>query len=228
MQELYNILLVEDDDKIREIITYYFNNKRDKRFKVIEAKDGKECFSCLFENKIDLVLLDIMLPEVNGFEICKEIRRKDDIPIIFITAKAREEDILQGYKNGCDDYVIKPFRMAELYAKVNALINRTKGMVISSRIVVGKIEIDPYKKQVSCEGEQIRLPNIEYELLRLLMENRYCSVSREKIITDVWGYDYEGNERVIDDHIRKLRKSLGNCGKQIKTDVNYGYRISDE
>lgn len=225
---MFNILLVEDDEKIREIISFYFSNKKEHPMQILEAKDGEECFAMLYEKRVDLVLLDIMLPGQNGFDICKEIRKDNDIPIIFITAKGDEEDVLHGYANGCDDYIVKPFAMAQLYAKVNALLNRAKGMVVNQVMKFGEIVLDIYHKKVFCEGEEIVLANLEFELLRLLMENKKISLSRERIITSIWGYDYEGNERVIDDHIRKLRKSLGVYGKMIKTDINYGYRLSDE
>lgn len=225
---MFDILLVEDDARIREIITYYFGNRQEKKYNITEAENGEACLTKLYERNYDIVLLDIMLPDMSGFDICRKIRETSDVPIIFITAKAQEEDIINGYSYGCDDYIIKPFLIAELYAKVNALINRSKGMVVNNKMSIDELELDPFRKIVVLQGRNISLPNKEYELLKLLLENKNCAVSREKILRQIWGFDYEGNERAIDDHIRKLRKLLGSYGNKIKTVTNYGYKITNE
>ncbi len=225
---MFNILLVEDDPRIREIITFYFNNHTEQKYKIEEADNGQTALERLYEKNFDIVLLDIMLPDISGLDICREIRRDCDVPIIFITAKSQEEDIINGYKYGCDDYVVKPFLISELYAKVTALINRSKGLIINNKMIVGELELDPISKSVTLSGKAIRLANKEYELLKLLLENKNIAVSRETMLKNVWGYDYEGNERAVDDHIRKLRKALDEYGGKIETINNYGYKIVSE
>ena len=225
---MFNILLVEDDPRIREIITFYFNNHTEQKYTIEEADNGQTALERLYEKNFDIVLLDIMLPDISGLDICREIRRDCDVPIIFITAKSQEEDIIKGYKYGCDDYVVKPFLISELYAKVTALINRSKGLIINNKMIVGELELDPISKSVTLRGKAIRLANKEYELLKLLLENKNIAVSRETMLKNVWGYDYEGNERAVDDHIRKLRKALDEYGGKIETINNYGYKIVSE
>lgn len=225
---MFNILLVEDDPRIREIITFYFNNHTEQKDTIEEADNGQTALEKLYEKNFDIVLLDIMLPDISGLDICREIRRDCDMPIIFITAKSQEEDIINGYKYGCDDYVVKPFLISELYAKVTALINRSKGLIINNKMVVGELELDPISKSVTLSGKAIRLANKEYELLKLLLENKNIAVSRETMLKNVWGYDYEGNERAVDDHIRKLRKALDVYGSKIETINSYGYKIVSE
>lgn len=221
----YKILLVEDDWEITEIITDYFTEKSQGIIEVDTANTGMEGQEKCFENKYDLVLLDIMLPEVDGFTICKELRKNSDVPIIFITAKHKEEDRLYGYRLGCDDYVSKPFSLAELYAKTMALIRRTKGMVTNKTIIVGKIKLDPHRYTVFVNNKEVILAPKEFAILKILMEYPDQVVSREKLLTYLWGYDFEGNERVVDNHIKKLRYALGEASKQIKTVYKKGYKL---
>lgn len=223
----YKILLVEDDPELREIITDYFGEKSAGAFNIDCAETGNDGQQKCMENEYDLVLLDVMLPEVNGFTICKELRKNSDVPIIFITARHSEEDRLYGYNLGCDDYISKPFSLAELYAKVTALIKRTKGMVRSEIMIAGRIKLNPYRYTVFVNDEEVILTPKEYAVLKILMENRGTVVSRESLLTRVWGYDFEGNERVVDNHVKKLRKSLGDAAHQIKTVIKIGYKLEE-
>jgi len=222
----YKFLLVEDDVEIVEIITDYFVEKSGGTFNIESANTGFEGQQKCVENQYDLVLLDIMLPEVNGFAICKELRKNSDVPIIFITARHNENDRLHGYNLGCDDYITKPFSLAELYAKVTALIKRAKGMVRNDEIMTAdKIKLNPYHYTVFVKEEEVILAPKEFAILKILMENRNKVISRESLLTRVWGYDFEGTERVVDNHIKKLRRSLGDASRQIKTVIKRGYKL---
>ena len=221
----YKLLLVEDDAEIREIITDYFAGKSEGVFHIDTAGTGGEGRQKCAENEYDLVLLDVMLPEVDGFTICRELRKSSDVPIIFITARHDEEDRLHGYRLGCDDYISKPFSLAELYAKVTALIRRAKGTVRNEMMTAGCIKLDPYRYTVCVNDEEVALAPMEYAILKILMENRGRLVSRESLLIRIWGYDFEGNDRVVDNHVKKLRKSLGGASEQIKTVIKKGYRL---
>lgn len=223
----YHILLVEDDMQIREIIEDYFSEKGGDKMELDIAKDGDEGMEKIYELEYDLVILDIMLPGIDGFTICKELRRKSICPVIFLTARGREEDLLYGYGIGCDDYIVKPFSLAELYAKVNALLKRAKGLIGATELTCGGISLNPEKLKVEVKGVTVELPPKEYALLKYLIENKGLVLEREVLLTKIWGYDYEGNERVVDNHIKKLRKALGNEGNIIKTVITKGYKMED-
>ena len=223
----YHILLVEDDAQIREVIEDFFNAKSQGEMQLHIAKDGTEGLTAVYEREYDLCLLDIMLPGADGFEICRTIRENSIVPIIFLTARGGEEDVLFGYHLGCDDYMVKPFSLAELYAKCQALIKRSKGMVACPEIVCGEIRLDPVRFTVTIGDERVDLPPKQYALLKYLMENKERVLERELLLTRIWGYDYEGGERVVDNHIKKLRKALGDAGAQIKTVMKKGYKITD-
>ncbi|SHI01718.1 response regulator transcription factor [Clostridium intestinale] len=224
---VYKFLLVEDDKEIIEIITDYFTSKSCGKFEVCSAETGNEGHEKCIENEYDAVLLDVMLPELDGFTICKELRKNSDVPIIFLTARTNEQDKLYGYNLGCDDYISKPFSLAELYAKVTALIRRTKGTIRNDIMISGKIKLNPYRYTVFVEDKETTLAPIEFTLLKILMENRGKIMSRDSLLVRVWGYDFEGNDRVVDNHIKKLRKSLGAASNQIKTIIKVGYRLED-
>lgn len=221
----YHILLVEDDPQIREVIEDYFTEKSNGEFQLHIATNGTEGLEAVYEHAFDLCLLDIMLPDVNGFEICRAIRAESIVPIIFITARGAEEDALYGYHLGCDDYIVKPFSLATLYAKVTALLKRSKGLVASPELVCGSIILSPTHFTVTVDDENIVLPPKQFALLKYLMENKGLVIERELLLTRIWGYDYEGNERVVDNHIKKLRKALKGAGTQIKTVITKGYKI---
>lgn len=223
----YTILLVEDDKQIREVIEDYFSAKSDSTITVICAQDGNEGLSLLKEREFDLVILDVMLPGIDGFSLCREIRHESIVPVLFLTARAREEDILYGYELGCDDYIVKPFSPAELYAKVNAQLKRAKGMVIERELVCGEIRINLITLQVTAAGQKTDLAPKEFALLKYLIEHKNWVISRDTLLDKVWGIDYFGSDRVVDNHIKKLRKALGNAGKQIKTVVTKGYKLTE-
>jgi DNA-binding response OmpR family regulator len=223
----YRILCVEDDSQIREIIEDYFTSKTDNDFEVFSAENGIVAEKMLSENEYDLILLDVMLPYLDGFSLCRMIRRKSDVPVIFLTARTLEEDVLLGFETGCDDYITKPFSLAKLYAKCIALLNRAKGTVIDETITVGKIRINPNSMEVTVNGAKVDLANKEFELLKYLADHKNWVVSRDSILNAIWGYEYEGGDRVVDNHIKKLRKSLGNAGEQIKTVISKGYKLSE-
>lgn len=221
------ILLVEDDLKICEVVQDFFEGNSKGETTIITVHNGDDALELLYENEYDLVLLDIMLPGASGFEICKEIRKNSTSPIIFITARGREEDKLYGYSLGCDDYIVKPFSLAELYAKVQAMMKRAKGLIGQELITVGEICIDPNRYTVTLKGEEINLAPKEFALLKYLIEHKGKIVTRDELLIRIWGYDYDGNDRIVDNHIKKLRKSLGDEGKRIKTIFTKGYRMED-
>lgn len=224
----YKILLVEDNIQIQEVISDYFIGKSNGELELTCALNGNDGILKIYETEFDLILLDIMLPGVDGFTICREIRQRSTVPIIFITAKIHEEDMLYGYDLGCDDYITKPFSLNELYAKVNALLKRSKGLIGSSVLRCGDITINPSTYVVQVKGDTITLPPKQYALLKYFLEHKECVVDREILISRIWGYDYEGNDRVVDNHIKKLRKALGSSGKHIKTVVAKGYKMTEK
>lgn len=224
---MFKVLLVEDDNHIREVIADYFSEMAKDDITLSLAVDGIEAEGILYEMEFDLVLLDVMLPGVDGFTLCRKIRETNSVPIIFLTAKSREEDVLYGYETGCDDYMTKPFSSAELLAKSRAILKRSKGIIGTNVITCGEISIDLFKYNVTVAGKNVDLAPKEYALLKYLVERKNTVVDREKLLVNLWGYDFEGNDRVVDNHIKKLRKSLGFAGKRIKTVVSRGYKISD-
>ena len=228
----YQVLLVEDDSRIREVIEDFFSGKNDNTIQMDTAKNGNEGLDCIYEKEYDLVLLDVMLPDINGFELCRQLRGISACPIIFLTARGQESDVLYGYSIGCDDYIVKPFSLNELYAKVNALLRRSKGLVGVEELSCGAIHLNPATLTVSVsDGEDkknVDLPPKEYTILKYLLEHKNQVISREQILIRVWGYDYEGNERVVDNHVKKLRKALEVAGGQIQTVVTRGYKIVDD
>lgn len=223
----YQLLLVEDDPEIREAIGNYLMRKTENEWEITYAIDGVQAEEAIYEGAFDLALLDIMIPKGNGFELCRMLRSKGDIPIVFITARGSEEDKIYGYDLGCDDYIVKPFSLAVLYAKINALLKRSKGLIHSEVITVGKISLNPYKMTVTVSGKEVVLAPKLYLLLKYLMENKGVAVSREDLLLRIWGYDFEGTERVVDNHIKKLRQELGEEGSLIKTVFKKGYRMEE-
>lgn len=221
------ILLVEDDREIRDMICRFFQMKKDNII-VDTAKGGEEGLEKIFENQYDLLLLDVMMPCLDGFEVCREVRRYSDIPIMFITARTTQEDMLTGYALGCDDYIIKPFPLPVLYEKIKALIKRSKGLVRSDLLSAGEITLNPNNGVVKCGSQEISLKAKEYGILRVLLENKGNIVTRETLLNKVWGYDALVDDRVLDTHIKNLRKALGICKEQLKTVRRRGYKIEVE
>lgn len=222
----YKVLLVEDDPNIREVIEDYFSAK-DDGIQLYCAADGEQGLVEITSGGYDLIMLDVMLPHIDGFSLCREIRRESDVPVLFLTARAREEDVLYGYELGCDDYIVKPFSLAELYAKTNALLKRAKGTVISRELVCGSIRMELLTLQVTADGVPVELAPKEFALLKFLIEHKNWVVERDTLLNKIWGYDYFGGDRVVDNHIKKLRKALGNAGNQIKTVIKKGYKLTD-
>lgn len=218
------VLLVEDEHKLCEIICDYFQEKSGGEIEVIPLTRGGDALAYGAGEEFDLVLLDVMLPEVDGFTICRELRRKSSVPIIFLTARRDESDRLNGYRLGGDDYMVKPFSVAELYQKVNSWLRRCHGES-GGKITVGEIELDTHSLACKVCGRVAELPPKEFEVLRLLMENAGRLVTRESLLVRLWGAEFEGSDRVVDNHIKKLRAALGTAGKQVKTVMKQGYRL---
>lgn len=220
-----HVLLIEDDLQICEVIQKYFSGQG----AVITAvTDGQEALA-LIQKGLDaysLVLLDIMLPGADGFTICRSIRGKSNIPIVFITAKGRESDILHGYDLGCDDYIVKPFMLSALYAKCTAILKRTEKQP-SAILQCGSIRLDTRKLTCYVNGLETELTQKEYGILRYFMEHPGWIVTRDALLDCVWGDDYFGTDRVVDNHIKRLRKALGEAGHQIHTVIGRGYKFSE-
>ena len=221
---MYRVLLVEDDSQIREIIGDYFG-RRD-RIALDLAEDGNAGLSKILNNEYDLILLDVMMPGLDGFELCRIIRRRTNIPVVFLTGKVREEDILYGYELGADDYVVKPFSLAVLYSKLLALLERTKVETEPRKVITsGQITLDPFRFEVTVAGEVTDLPPKEYQILKYMMEHPGTAVTRRLLLAVAWGDDSFITERVIDNRVKNLRKKLKKEGSRIKTVIGVGYRF---
>lgn len=221
------ILLVEDDIHISEVIHDYFVRAGGGKLQVVVKDNGTDGLDSFLTDSFDLVLLDIMLPGMDGFSICREMRRHSMVPILFLMARDSEWDIMLGYDLGCDDYIVKPFSLATLYAKCKALIKRSKGADMSGELVCGSISMNPSKYVTKIAGAEIDLAPKEFALLKILLENKGKVITRERLLVDIWGYDYEGSDRCVDNHVRKLRASIGSAGKQIKTIIGKGYQMKE-
>ena len=217
------ILIAEDEGKLREVLCDYFRSKGETP---VEAENGAKALALAEEETFDAVLLDIMMPELDGFSVCRCLRRRQEVPIIFLTALSAEEDKLLGYELGADDYVTKPFTMSVLYAKTMALIRRSRGTMRSGdRLEAGGIALELSSQKVWVGKREISLTPKEYALLRCLMQNRNMVMSREQLLVKCWGYDYEGEARAVDTHIKRLREKLGDAAGCIKTVIKAGYRL---
>lgn len=222
---MLQFLVVEDSKQLREALVDFFTTKSAGSIVFDEASDGYQAMELIQTKKYHLVLLDVMLPGVSGFEICKAIRKNSICPIIFMTALGSESSVLKGYELGADDYVTKPFSLKELYAKCQAMVSRYNGYKNVQSFVVGKIELNPITMQVYSDGVEVELPPKEYFMLKLLMENEDKVISRSTMIEKVWDIGFDGSDRVVDTHIKTLRKLLGVGGKQITTIIGGGYKI---
>lgn len=217
------ILIVEDEAKLREVLCDYFSSKGEQP---VEAENGREALSLLAEREFDAVLLDIMMPGLDGLSVCRAVRKTNDVPILFLTALSDEEDKLLGYELGADDYVTKPFSLSVLYAKTTALIRRNRGNVLpGNRLQAGGITLDLAAQKAFAGKREIVLTPKEFALLRCLMQNKNLVMSREQLLVKCWGYDYEGESRAVDTHIRRLREKLGGHAACIKTVIKAGYRL---
>ncbi len=219
----YRILIVEDEDRLRSVLSDYFVSRGDEAH---TAENGAVALEAAEEGDFDAVIMDIMMPELDGFSVCRALRRSSDVPVILLTALSAEEDKLFGYELGADDYVTKPFSMAVLYAKTEALIRRRRGSVRTGDVMeAGGISVRLSTRRVTAGGREITLTPKEYALLECLMRNRGIVMSREQLLVKCWGYDYDGEARAVDTQIRRLREKLGECAGCIKTVIKAGYRL---
>ena len=219
-----NLLLIEDEKRMREILIDYFKREG---FTIFEASNGREALEIFENNSIHLVILDIMIPEIDGWAVCKRIRKESGVPIIMLTARADEDDKLMGYELGADDYMTKPFSPKVLVAKSKILLKRVDGNVgkENSIIICADIEVNKLSRTVSIENELIELAPKEFELLVYMIENKEMVLTRENILNHIWGYDYFGDLRTIDTHIKKIRSKLKDKAKHINTINRVGYKF---
>ena len=218
------ILLAEDEKALRDITVKYLTKNG---IEVDETDNGNDACSLVENNHYDCIVLDIMMPGKDGKEVCKFIRSKYDVPVIFLTALGEECDIVEGYEIGADEYITKPFSTKLLQMKINALINRYRGLLVKNgMIVLDELVIEPAKRRVTANGAEITLAPKEYDLLIYLIENKGIVLSRNQILDQVWGREYEGYDRAVDTHIKKLRAALGDCGYHVETVIKAGYKWS--
>ena len=225
--EKRKVLVVDDESRMRKLVKDFLQREN---FEVLEAGDGSEALDVFFENNdIALIILDVMMPKMDGWQVCREVRSYSKVPIIMLTARSDEKDELQGFELGVDEYISKPFSPKILVARVEAILRRTqKGDAESEVLEVGGILLDKAAHMVEIDGKSIDLSYKEFELLAYFMENRGIALSREKILNNVWNYDYFGDARTIDTHVKKLRSKLGEKGDMIKTIWGMGYKLEEE
>lgn len=217
------VLMVDDESRMRKLVSDFLTRKE---YIVIEAGDGEEALDRFYADKdISLVILDVMMPKMNGWDVCREIRKNSKVPIIMLTAKSDESSELNGFECGADEYIAKPFSPKILTARVDALIRRSYSIDSSEVTDVGGIIIDKAAHIVKIDGQEIDLSFKEFELLTYFVDNKGLALSREKILNNVWNYDYFGDARTIDTHVKKLRKKLGDKGDYIKTIWGMGYKF---
>lgn len=220
------ILLVDDESRMRKLVRDFLVKSN---YEVIEAEDGAAALDLFFElNDVDLVILDVMMPKMDGWQVCREIRSYSKVPIIMLTAKADERDELLGFELGVDEYISKPFSPKILVARVEAILRRTSQVSADRLIEAGGIRIDKAAHSVTVDGQTVDLSYKEFELLSYFMENEGIALSREKILNSVWNYDYFGDARTIDTHVKKLRSKMGKKGDLIKTIWGMGYKFEVE
>lgn len=221
--EKLKILVVDDESRMRKLVKDFLVKSN---YEVVEAEDGKQALDIFFEqNDIDLIILDVMMPKMDGWQVCREIRAYSKVPIIMLTAKTDERDELQGFELGVDEYISKPFSPKILVARVEAILRRTSQVSADDILEAGGIRIDKAAHSVTVDGNPIDLSYKEFELLTYFMENKGIALSREKILNSVWNYDYFGDARTIDTHVKKLRSKIGEKGNLIKTIWGMGYKF---
>ncbi len=225
-QKMHKILIVEDEANIRELVSY---NLKNNDYRVIEAEDGLQGLDAAYREKPDLILLDIMMPGKNGFEVCKELRARGyKVPIIMLTAKTEDIDKVMGLEFGADDYITKPFSIHELMARIKAVLRRSELSREVKSITIGDLTVDAERHEVTVGGKVIELSLKEFELLKALAERRGIVMTRDQLLDKVWGIDYDGENRTVDVHIRYLRRKLGDDEKEseyIQTVRGIGYKI---
>lgn len=224
---MYKILVVDDEPKIREVIKEYAEFSG---YEVTEAADGMSAVGLCKLNDYDLIIMDIMMPKLDGFSACKEIKKTKDIPIIILSARGEEYDKLFGFELGIDDYVVKPFSPKELMARVNAVLSRKKASTPAAQEIMkfDGLEINIPARTVTVDGNKVELTPKEYELLFYLVKNKNIALSRDKLLSDIWGYDFFGDDRTIDTHIKNLRNNLGPYRDFIVTLRGVGYKFEYE
>lgn len=221
--EKLKVLVVDDEARMRKLVKDFLLRSG---FEVIEAEDGSAALDIFFEQKdIALLILDVMMPKVDGWQVCREIRQYSKVPIIMLTAKSDERDELQGFQLGVDEYISKPFSPKILVARVEAILRRTNQLAADEVIEAGGIVIDKAAHSVTIDGQSVDLSYKEFELLTYFVENKGIALSREKILNSVWNYDYFGDARTIDTHVKKLRSKMGEKGELIKTIWGMGYKF---
>ncbi len=222
---MYKVLIADDEIKIRETIKDYLTAKG---FDVTMAKDGAAAVYLAEKESFDLIILDVLMPNKDGLEACKEIREFTDIPILFLSALGQEENLLKGYKYGADDYIVKPFPLSVLSEKISTMIKRYKGLRADSTISGGGVTLSLDTRKAFCDGEEIKLAQKDFNLLLLLMQNKGNVLSRDVILSKVWSWDFEGDNRTVDTHIKRIRKALGEKASLILTTSGTGYSFKKE
>lgn len=224
--EKIKILIVDDESRMRKLIRDFLEREG---YQILEASDGVEAMDLFYAHKdIDLIILDVMMPRMDGWEVCKEVRRYSKVPIVMLTARAEERSELKGFELGVDEYIAKPFSPKILVARVAALLKRVKNGAEEVAVNAGGIVLDKTAHLVTVDGESVDLSVKEFELLAYFIENQRIALSREKILNHVWNYDYFGDARTIDTHVKKLRSKLGEKGSYIKTIWGMGYKFEVE
>lgn len=218
------ILVVEDEDILREVIIDYL---LEDGYKALEAADGEKALELFHSNSVDLVILDIVLPKIDGWSVCRRIRKNSSVPIIILTARSDEDDSLLGYELGADDYLIKPYSPRILMAKVKRFLEKSLGNMDENLISAGGIVLNMGSRLVSVDGTAINLTHTEFEILAYLMQNKGIVITRDQLISKIWGYDFYGDEKTVNSHIRNLRAKLGNNGGCIVTVIRTGYKFEE-
>ena len=221
--ERLKILVVDDESRMRKLVGDFLTKNG---YDVLEAGDGQEALDIFYRQKdLALVVLDVMMPKVDGWQVCREIRAGSKVPVIMLTARGDERDELQGFELGVDEYVTKPFSPRILVARIEALLRRTSQGAAGEVLECGGIQVDKTAHQVLIDGRSVELSYKEFELLAYFMENKGIALSRERILNSVWNYDYFGDARTIDTHVKKLRSKMGEKGELIKTIWGMGYKL---
>ena len=222
MKKEIRILVAEDEDKLREIVLKYIKKEGYDGF---GAVDGEAALDLWAEKKPDLIVLDVMMPKMDGFAVLKEIRQTDNVPVIMLTARREEDDKIQGFESGTDDYVTKPFSPRELMVRIKALLKRSGVATAENRLDICGMQFTPEERQMTIDGETIQLTQKEYEILAYFINHQKLVLSREQILDRIWGFDYEGDIRVVDTTIKRLRKKLAEKGECIQTVRGIGYKF---
>ena len=220
------ILVVDDESRMRKLIRDFLEREG---YQILEAADGIDAMDIFYENRdIALMILDVMMPRMDGWAVCREVRQNSTMPIVMLTARSEERDELKGFELGVDEYIAKPFSPKILVARVNALLKRVGGVSAEGQMSAGGIEINKAAHLVQIDGQEVELSVKEFELLVYFIENQKIALTREKILNNVWNYDYFGDARTIDTHVKKLRSKLGDKGNYIKTIWGMGYKFEVE